>query len=106
MTEGVAAGNSSPAEQWRERIADQQSSRTSIKQFCKERGLTEHSFYAWRKRLRGPEPVRFAVVDRGPRQEVATEACVELILPSGERLRIASGVDAPTLRTVLEAVRA
>ena len=106
MTEAVAEGSTSAADQWRERIAEQQRSGTSIKQFCRERGLAQHSFYAWRKRLQRSEPVRFAVVDRGLRLEATMDTCVELILPTGERLRIAGGVDATTLRTVLEALRA
>ena len=93
-------------EQWRERIAEQERSGLSVKQFCKEQGLTECSFYAWRKRLRGQGPVRFALVERGAvRQEPATEASLELVLATGERLRIGAGVDAATLRTVLEALR-
>jgi hypothetical protein len=78
-----------------------------VKQFCKERGLTEYSFYAWRKRLLERGPVRFALVDRSARrQERTAEAGLELILVSGVRLRIGSGVDGATLRTVLEALRA
>jgi len=94
------------ADEWTERIAAQQRSGISVKQFCKEQGLTEYSFYAWRKRLQKKEPVRFALVDRrAARQESATEAALELVLASGERLRIGAGVDATTLRTVLEALR-
>ena len=95
------------ADQWAERIAAQQRSGVSVKQFCKEHGLTEYSFYAWRKRLQETGPVRFALVDRSPRrQERAVEAALELVLATGERLRISAGVDAMTLRTVLEALRA
>jgi hypothetical protein len=65
-------------------------------------------FYYWRKRLREQQqPMRFALVERGPtRQEPAGEASLELVLASGERLRIGAGVDAITLRTVLTALRA
>jgi len=95
------------ADQWAERIAAQQRAGISVKQFCKEQGLTEYSFYAWRKRLQQTGPVRFALVDRSPRrQEGAVEAALELVLASGERLRISAGVDATTLRTVLDALRA
>jgi hypothetical protein len=95
------------ADEWAERIAAQQSSGVSVKQFCKEKRMTEYSFYAWRKRLQSKEPVRFALVDRrAGRQETATEAALELVLASGERLRIGAGVDGTTLRTVLEALRA
>src|SRR6266478_1800946 len=94
------------AGEWAERISAQQRSGVSVKQFCKEQGLTEGSFYAWRKRLQKKEPVRFALVDRrAARQEPATEAALELVLTTGERLRIGAGVDPATLRTVLEALR-
>jgi transposase-like protein len=95
------------ADQWAERIAAQQRSGVSVKQFCKEHGLTEYSFYAWRKRLQETGPVRFALVDRRPRsQERAAEAALELVLVTGERLRISAGVDAATLRTVVDVLRA
>jgi hypothetical protein len=93
------------AEEWRERIADQERSSLSVKEFCKERGLAECSFYSWRKRLRNTEPVRFALVERGAQQERASGGHLELVLASGERLCISSGVDGATLRTVLQALR-
>jgi hypothetical protein len=79
-----------------------------VKQFCKEQGLTEYSFYAWRKRLQETWPVRFALVDRRPArpQQRAVEAALELVLGNGERLRIGAGADAATLRIVLDALRA
>src|ERR1041385_3054887 len=93
-------------EQWRERIAEQEQSGLSVKQFCKGRGLAECSFYAWRKRLRKKEPVRFALVERATLQEFGNEAPLELVLTTGERLRIGAGVDVATLRTVLDVLRA
>jgi transposase len=95
------------AEEWTERIAAQQRSGISVKQFCKEHGLTEYSFYAWRKRLREKGPVRFALVERrGTRQEPPAGVALELVLTTGERLRISAGVDGATLRSVLDALRA
>jgi hypothetical protein len=94
------------ANEWAERIAAQQRSGISVKQFCKEQGLTEYSFYAWRKRLQESGPVRFALVERSARrQERTTEPVLELVLPTGERLRIGTGVDITTLRTVLGVLR-
>ncbi|MGA7235011.1 MAG: transposase [Bryobacteraceae bacterium] len=95
----------SARDQWRERIAEHARSGLSIKQFCKDRGIAEHCFYAWRKRLRETEPVRFALVDR-TRTQQAPEWNLELLLVTGERLRIGAGVDRATLRTVMEALRA
>src|SRR5579872_2675491 len=90
------------ADEWAERIAAQQRSGMSVKQFCKEQGLTEYSFYAWRKRLQEKPPVRFALVDRRAAQPgQTTEAALELVLATGERLRIGTGVDAATLRMVV-----
>jgi hypothetical protein len=97
----------SKTDQWRERIAEQERSGVSVRLFCRERGLTEYSFYAWRRRLRQQDPVRFALVERGfARQESAIEANLELLLATGDRLRISAGVDAATLRTVIDALRA
>ena len=94
------------ADEWAERIAAQQRSGISVKQFCKEHGLTQYSFYFWRKRLQERGPVRFALVERSARrQERAAESVLELVLATGERLRIGPGVDITTLRTVLEVLR-
>jgi transposase len=94
------------AEQWRERIFEQQGSGLSVKQFCSERGLSSWSFYKWRKRLREAGPVRFALVERRTeREEGARNADLEVVFATGERLRIRSGVDGATLRTVVEALR-
>jgi hypothetical protein len=95
------------AGEWAERIAAQQRSGMSVKQFCRDQGLTEYSFYAWRKRLQEAGPVRFALVARGARrQERTAEAPLELVFATGERLRIGPGVDITTLRTVLDVLRA
>ena len=94
------------ADEWAERIAAQQRSGISVKQFCKEQGVSEYSFYAWRKRLRESGPVRFALVERSARRRERTvEATLELVLVSGERLRIGTDVDTATLRAVLEVLR-
>jgi transposase len=105
-TVNEAKPTSPKADEWAERIAAQQRSGMSVKQFCKEQGLTEYSFYTWRKRLQEKGPVRFALVERTRRQEHTAEAVLELVLASGERLRIGTGVDIATLRAVLDALRA
>ena len=62
------------ADEWAERIAAQQRSGISVKQFCRERGLTEYSFYAWRKRLQ--ETLRFEAA-RGKTVLVTTHLVAE-----------------------------
>jgi transposase-like protein len=90
---------------WRERIAEQERSGIPVQQFCKERGITEQSFYVWRKRLRKQEPARFALVETGPARQHAPKTGLELVLVTGERLHIGADVDPSLLRRVLEAVR-
>ena len=93
-------------EYWRWRIAEQERSGMSVQRFCDAQGLAEQSFYHWRKRLREQQqPMRFALVETGTvGQEPVTE--LELVLATGERLRIGAGVDPMALRRVLEALRA
>ncbi len=95
-------------DQWRERIAAHERSGLSVRRFCKEQGIAEHQLFYWRKRLVNQQrPVRFALVERDvTRRETAKGAELELVLATGERLRIGTGVDGATLRTVLEALRA
>jgi transposase len=94
-------------EYWRERVAAYERSGLSVKQFCEQQQLTEQSFYVWRKRLRNQPPLRFALVETGvAHPQVLAESGLELVLPSGERLRIGASVDPTTLRRVLEALRA
>ena len=93
-------------EAWRARLAAQKQSGVSVKQFCEQQGLTEQSFYYWRKRLQTPASMQFALVEAEPRRGSAEHAALELLLTTGERLRISAGVDARTLQQVLEALRA
>jgi transposase-like protein len=90
---------------WRERIAEQERSGAPVQRFCKEKGITEQSFYVWRKRLRKQEPARFALVETGPAQQHAPKTGLELVLVTGEQLRIGADVDPALLRRVLEALR-
>jgi transposase-like protein len=85
---------------WRPRIAQQQQSGTSVRAFCQQHGISEYSFYHWRKRLREQLPMKFALVEASQSLPAAV-AVLEVILTSGERLRIVPGIDAATLRLVL-----
>ena len=92
---------------WRDRVAAFERSGLSVKQFCEQQQITEQSFYVWRKRLRNQPPMRFALVETGVEHPQApAESGLELVLTTGERLRIGASVDPTTLRKVLEALRA
>jgi hypothetical protein len=78
----------------------QEKSGQSVRVFCQERGLGEASFYSWRKRLRKGISVGFALVE--PKTTVK-DGLIELVLSSGDRLRIPT--EAAILRMVLSIVR-
>jgi transposase-like protein len=79
---------------------------SSVRRYCREHEIGEQSFYAWRRRLHDSEPVRFALVDTSGLRTSDRSPELELVLATGERLRIGAGVDAATLRTVVEVLRA
>src|ERR1700738_3333732 len=107
MTKSTVVRKKGPrSEAWRERVAAQKQSGVSVKQFCEQQGLTEQSFYYWRKRLQTSVSMRFALVEAEPRRGSAEHVALELVLTTGERLRIGTGVDTRTLQQVLEALRA
>ena len=74
-------------ELWRQRIAQQENSGQSVRAFCREQELSEPTFYAWRQRL-GTRTLRsrFALVEAKPAADAVPP--IELMLASGERLRI------------------
>jgi hypothetical protein len=86
---------------WRMAIETWQASGLSVRQFCKQEGLATSAFFVWRKKLVGdsvqddkdkPGPSAFIEVVM-PRNN---SAAVELLLASGNTLRIPFGVESPT----------
>jgi transposase-like protein len=99
-----ATAPSARHKKWLELIRQQAQSKLSVSAFCREHGFSDQSFYNWRKRLAVSEPVRFALVEANA-PEADRSAPLELILASGDRLRIAPGTDAATLRAVVSVLR-
>jgi transposase-like protein len=91
-------------QRWRQLVAQQEQSGVSVQVFCQQHRTSPHSFYKWRRRLAAQVPIKFALVetDRG---EPSKAEAMELTLITGERLRIAPGTDAATLRVVLGVLR-
>src|SRR6185437_2048483 len=78
---GLGKSAEARIEYWRARIAEQERCGMSVGRFCQEQQITEQSFYVWRKRLRQPEAVRFALVERGATPAAtAAEPMLELVL--------------------------
>jgi transposase-like protein len=88
---------------WRQLIAQQEQNGVTVRAFCQKHRVSEYSFYQWRKRLAEQLPVKFALVETD--RSTPAAAGVEVILATGERLRIASGSDAATVRLALSVLR-
>jgi transposase-like protein len=93
---------------WRSQVALWRKSGASVRVFCEEHGLSEPSFYAWRRTLaaRDTTAVRLVPVQVMPEAPSApntedSATALELILGAGRRLRIAPGFDGPTLQRLL-----
>ena len=81
----------------------------TVKAFCASQGVSEPSFYSWRRRFREPSgAIPFAVIEPGrslAHLEEEQGSMIELVLAGGDRLRIPSGADASTLHMVLRLVK-
>ena len=96
---------------WQMAIETWQASGLSVRQFCKQEGLSEPSFYSRRKKLAKvaePEADNRAINSAEPFIQVSLpqekSSCVELMFSSGHTLRINSGIDDKTLTLVLSAI--
>ena len=89
---------------WREAVRAWERSDLTIRDFCAERGLSEHNFHAWRRTLveRAQEEVLPPFV---PLQVVGVaanaSAGIEIDMPNGTRVHVRAGVDEATLGLVL-----
>lgn len=97
---------------WRMVFETHQGSGLTIKQFCKNEGISEAAFYAWRKKLTAdhasasptkPPSASGAFVEVALRD--APGAALELVLSSGHRLRISPNIDAALLERVLATLK-
>ena len=101
---------------WQLAIEEQKSSGLSVRAFCLREGLSEASFYSWRRRLSEGESaapressVAFVEVMRSVptpvwQTDVAMRVALEVLLPGGLVVRVPEGFDGVTLRQVVEAL--
>jgi hypothetical protein len=66
----------------RQLMNEQEASDNSVRMFCREKGISEFSFYSWRRRLRTEQPVTFALVDT---TGSGAPTMIELVLGVGEQ---------------------
>jgi len=94
---------------WRMAIETWQASGLSVRQFCLNEGLSEPSFYIWRKKLTGGDTEQGSDDKSSAFIEVSMPKsdhfAIELLLTSGNTLRVYSGTDSTILSNVLSALR-
>jgi hypothetical protein len=84
---------------WRGKFSEHQQSGLSVRQFCEREGLSQPSFYQWRRRLQGGDrqrseitignelvPVTVLPAD-GTEAPIGHDARLEIVTPDGFRLR-------------------
>jgi transposase len=103
-----AQRHSSKERFWRRMVRGWRNSGLSVRDFCAEKGLTEPSFYSWRRTIaqRDAEAVRFVPVRVVPEEQPAAmdhgvRSGLELVLRAGRLLRVGPGFDAATLQRLL-----
>ena len=122
LHEALIMARTSSAERrrfWQELFAKRATLGLSVAQVCEEAGVSQATFYAWRKRLQSSRQVHSTVGSRRSRTKTASPLVpVRIIpdrtaadrastmiveLPGAVRVQIPSGCDAATILAVLEA---
>ncbi len=114
---------------WQMALETWRSSGLSVRNFCKQEGLSEPAFYAWRRKLAGGNESdsnsgRKRVNNKSGKKALSPgnnaklneefirvslpaepSAAIEFVLVSGNKLRINSSADSQTLANVLTAMK-
>ena len=104
--------NESKEQFWRDTLQQFRGSGQTVRAFCKQRGLTEPSFYAWRRTIAerdgkytAPSSKQAKFVELRAQQPANALADAPLEVVAGSRrLLIRSGCDRALLRDVLAAL--
>jgi hypothetical protein len=118
MGVGVRRRSEEKEQFWRQMVDGHAGSGLSVWRYCSDRGVSEQSFFAWRKELarrdaaarqkrarsaatnQSPAPIRFAQLQIAA-GELVGGACLEIVLPTGIRIRVPRGACQDTLSDVL-----
>ena len=89
---------------WREAVVDWKKSGQTIAAFCTARGLSQASFYAWRRQLAGRD--RVAPAATFVPLTVVPDAVVEIVLPTSVVVRVPASADATAVAKLVAALGA
>ena len=111
MSKEQAKSNNEKRQFWQMAINTWQDSGMSVSRFCKAEGLTEGTFYNWRKKLTDEQSQTSKEKDLNSSAFIQLTmpkndpVALELVLSSGNTLRISSTADSTTVINVLSALR-
>lgn len=113
----MSGKNNDDAEsRWRKILSRQAGSGVSVRKFCTAEGISEPSFYAWRRKLRQRRKAGRRLAKARPRKESDSErlfvplqlvdaaATLQIVHPLGYRIQVPDDVDPVALRLVIEAL--
>ena len=94
---------------WRQVLARWRRSGLSVRAFCRAEGISEPSFYLWRRRLdqadhQKPAFLPVHVVTEEAKQPATRD--IEIVLANGRCLRVGPGFDPDTLVKVVDLLEA
>jgi len=105
--------NSQRADLWRERLARQAAGPRSVVEFCRREGVSQPSFYQWRKRLGSTRPQGHSGANRRDAADVEfvsvelpeslSRTGIQIDLPSGAVVRLPGDATAEMIATVVQA---
>ena len=104
------SGDKVKQRRWERLLREKQSSRQSVAAFCRARRIPVHQFYWWQRQLRYRKSARTSTKPSNDATFVSVRVpihmpSIELVHPSGCVIRVATGVDARSLRNVLDALQ-
>ena len=89
---------------WREAVTAWQKSGLSIRAFCAGRGLSQPSFYAWRRTLSKSDRQQPATPPTLVPLRVVADSVLEVVLPAGVVVRVPAGADVAAVATLVAAL--
>lgn len=106
---------------WRGHLADRAASQLTIRDYCGEHGLSEPSFYGWRREIARRDRAAMRSMARDPVAAVGdkagfvqlevrpavttTPSPIEIVLPDGLRVLVPATATSDQLQAVLRALR-
>lgn len=97
---------SSASQLWTDRLARFATAGQTIDQFCAAEGVSAASFYAWKRKLAAPPVAATPLVPIQITPAISNTATLELLMPSGTRLRLPVDYEPQRLATLLIALEA